>query len=281
MDSRFIRDTTELEDAVWRFMEVPELWRDAIGGHPKYFVHCKRGKEDGFGLSKFCVFRRATLARYVAVSRRETDGGIAQRHIRRVVGAPWVPLCRVSRPLRLRFENWFSGFAPDSYDRSKISLLSLPAFKGRLRRSKRPRRISPEELARRLRQQERTGRIGERLAMEFEWRRLKDAGVSDPRRWVEQVSLLDAAAGYDIRTSAPTQPVRYIEVKSTTNGAPTCFITINQLGTLRDLRRDAWIYVVNTKNGDVWPIQNPVANVPRKQLEPILFQYRPVLPRRL
>lgn len=91
MHGQFVSNVDELRDSVRRFMEEPELWREAIGSHPRYFVHLTRGASHLFGLSKFCAFRGASLEEYVAKLRHTTDGHITQKHIRRLVQKPWVP----------------------------------------------------------------------------------------------------------------------------------------------------------------------------------------------
>ena len=54
--SKFIQTSVQLIDSVDRFMDSPEYWREAVGNHPKYFVHYQKGEKHFFGLSKFCAF---------------------------------------------------------------------------------------------------------------------------------------------------------------------------------------------------------------------------------
>jgi hypothetical protein len=123
-DSRFVDGVDELVHSVLRFMETPTLWREAVGNHPKYFVHYQHGARHCFGLSKFCAFRNLTMQAYLADIRYTTKGVITQQHISEITGQQWVPLGKVASPISTAFVSWFTGFFPH-YDLNQISIISL------------------------------------------------------------------------------------------------------------------------------------------------------------
>jgi hypothetical protein len=276
VDSRFVRNVEQLEDSVLRFWRARELWRAAIGSHLKYFVHCRVGAVHQFGLSKYCAFRDVSVSRYVGSLRRSSDGHITQKHIQKVAGGEWVAFPNVAANVRGAFRRWFTGFAPGDYDLGRVSILSIgPKRSSGAGERRLPSSIAPEALAERLKAQERSGAAGERIAMAFEIRRLAEAGITNPRKYVDHVSLHNAAAGYDIYTFARGME-RFIEVKTSGSGRGGSFISAHQLNTLRDLKANAWLYQVDLSTRTVKAIQDPARKLNKSNLQPVLFFYRPV-----
>jgi hypothetical protein len=259
----FVDEEVQLIDSVRNFMAKPEFWRDAVGSSPKFFLHLRDGDSDLFGLSKFCAFRDLDLADYVAGVRGETDGGTTQQHISRTCGRNWVPLPECPNRTEQAFRAWFSGFFPGKYDlNGRISIIELkPAAAKRRRGSK--RELSPDELAARLQNQIRIGAVGEIIALRHEVSRLTSHGVKNTARWIEQVSLRNVAAGYDIFSGSKPAGLRYIEVKASTSDPSGFYITRNELQTLEKLGDAAYLYLVKvisieTEEGHVVrEIRNP------------------------
>jgi hypothetical protein len=123
--SKYIENVEDLRESVKQFMKSPELWRDAIGSHPRYFVHAKIRGKHSFGLSKFCMFKEIDLFEYVSNKRYETDGGTARRHISKICAQDWITINGINSKIRNEFESWFSIFYPSGYNLDKISIISL------------------------------------------------------------------------------------------------------------------------------------------------------------
>jgi hypothetical protein len=127
-------------------------------------------------------------------------------------------------------------------------------------------RVSPVELEKRLERQKEIGVVGELIAYRFELSRLLDLGVQDPDRWVEHVSVSDAALGFDIRSNPPGEEVRYIEVKSSTTDSDSFpfFITKNEIDVLREYADQAYLYFVRVidlqaeQGSVIRTMQNPI-----------------------
>ena len=121
----FISQTPDLLRSVTSFMQAPALWRDAVGNHPKYFVHHVGDHGHEFGLSKYCAFKDIILTQYVDDLRDTTHGSKTRRKIEKVSGSRFVPLTEVNEETRIAFERWFFSFFPRPYDRRKIGILSV------------------------------------------------------------------------------------------------------------------------------------------------------------
>lgn len=259
----FVDEETQLIDSVRTFMAKPEFWRDAVGSSPKFFLHLREGDSDLFGLSKFCAFRDLDLADYVAGVRRETDGGTTQQHISRTCGRDWVPLPECPKRTQQAFRSWFAGFFPGRYALdSRVSIIELKPAAAK-RRTRPKRELSPDELAARLQNQVRIGAVGEIIALRHEASRLTSLGVKNSPRWIEQVSLRNVAAGYDIFSGSKPAGLRYIEVKASTSDPSGFYITRNELQTLEKLGDAAYLYLVKIINVEteeghvVCEIRNP------------------------
>ncbi|HEY76885.1 MAG TPA: DUF3883 domain-containing protein [Thermoflexia bacterium] len=275
----FVEEVTELIESVLSFMESPEYWREAVGSHPKYFVHYQEGEESFFGLSKFCAFKDITLKDYVTVHRYEANGTTTQKHISRVTGQSWVPLKHVDESIRNAFEKWFFSFFPKSYDLDQIFIISISAVKPSRGERSRPSQLAPGELEKRLARQNKIGKAGELIAYRYEVERLAALGVGEPEKWIDHVSERNAAAGFDIWSHPPRRGVRYIEVKSSTEDPSSFYITRNEIETLRKHGDEAYLYVVlvtDVGKGQgkvVQEVQNPIAKLEsRGTLEAVLYR---------
>jgi hypothetical protein len=274
----FIDTNADLIESVINFMETPELWRAAVGSHPKYFVHYQSGNKHYFGLSKYCAFKDAKLDQYVANLRRKTGGGAAQKRISRVSGRSWIALNRANATVQPKFKGWFLKFFP-GYDLKEVSIISLAAIHGKAVSTKRCVSIAPTVLAKKLLHQELIGAIGEEIAYQYETQRLANLGIRHPAQWVDQVSKSNAAAGFDISSLPPRRARRFIEVKSHTSRTGSFYITRNQIETLRTFATEAYLYLVcvtNTrarKGRVVEVVRNPVAQLEtRGRVTPILYE---------
>jgi len=260
----FVKSVTDLIESVLSFMEAPEYWREAVGSHPKYFVHYQEGEESYFGLSKFCAFKGITLRDYVAALRYETNGTTTQKHISKIAGQSWIPLKRVDESIRNAFERWFFGFFPETYDLDQVYIISIAAVKPPKRGKLQLSWLAPDELEKRLERQNRVGKAGELIAYHYEIERLAALGVGEPEKWVDHVSKRNAAAGFDIWSHPPRGGARYIEVKSSTEDPTSFYITRNEIDTLREHGDEAYLYLVlitDVEKGQgqvVQEIQNPI-----------------------
>jgi hypothetical protein len=89
------------------------------------------------------------------------------------------------------------------------------------------------------------GDRGEKIVMDLESKRLKDAGRNDLAKKIERVSLKSDADGYDILSFESDGTERYIEVKATRSrvGAANFFLTVNEFNTAMQLS-NYFIYIV-------------------------------------
>lgn len=257
-----VTSAADIENSVWEFMEAPEYWRAAIGNNPIYFVHVANGTESLFALSKFCAFRDVSLEDYVAGEKRDIGGNEAQKRISRICGKEWTPLKSTPRPLQQKFLRWFKELTNGKLSIDPIHLLTID-HKGKPR-ERIKRIISPEELQRRLAAQTKAGKIGEEIAFSYEKKRLISLGADIDTMDLQHVSLLNTAAGFDIR-SAYKKKIRYIEVKASTSSDPTIYVSPNEISTLQKHGQSAYLYIVHITDvrkrlGKVIAeIQNPFA----------------------
>lgn len=123
-----VENVGDLRESVRRFWAAPDLWKDAVRTHPKYFVHLEEAGESYFGLSKFCALKGISLREYVGGYRHRLDGKTARVHISRITRQAWQPLAEVSPDLRERFTEWWeSAPFPRGYDLGQVSIITLPA----------------------------------------------------------------------------------------------------------------------------------------------------------
>lgn len=277
--NKFIKNSSELVDSVTTFMEEPEYWREAVGNHPKYFVHLKKGNKHYFGLSKFCAFQNISVSDYISEFRYNTNGTTTQEYISKRTGKKWIPIRSISIEIRNKFEHWFTSFFP-SQNLNKISILSVKSENITQNEKKTTKRnISPEELSKRLNLQNKIGRIGELIAYQFELERLKSLNIKNPEKWIDHVSRRNAAAGFDIWSHPIKSKVRYIEVKASTKNTNCFYITQNEINTLKKHAEDSYLYLVQVsdvrdrKGKVINIIANPIEYLEKNLiLEPILYK---------
>lgn len=272
---KFIDTIDELIDSTLEFHDKPEFWKAVLGSSPKYFVHVKNNVTNAFGLSKFCAFKNISIEDYLKTYRYKTDGGTTQKHIAWLTGQDWTPRTKIDNDIRESFDNWILQFFPN-YRLDNASFITLTVTE----KTKRRRKIlvSPKDLEDNLRLQGEIGEIGEEIAMIFEMQRLKDKGIKNPDKYVDQVSKRNSAAGFDIY-SATQEETRYIEVKSSLNDNPDFFITENEVQTLETLGPDAFLYMVHItdltkKEGQVFKIlSDPIRQLKDSgTLKPIAYR---------
>ena len=275
----FVSNPMQLAQSVQAFMDAPEYWRDAVGSHPKYFVHVAGRTGPLFGLSKFCAFSGISLEDYVTQLRHSTNGGTTQRHISKICGKSWVPLRSAPRQLQRQFLAWFSEVAEGRIGTNQIHLLTVGTA-SKLAPTKK-RAISPEDLQRKLAHQTKIGSIGETIAMRYEQQRLIALGATPSSMDLQQVSKINAVAGFDIRSSYKGH-TRYIEVKASVSLDGAIFISPNEINTLQKHGKSGYLYLVHVTNvkkrvGTVHRVvQNPMkAGFQTPWLSPALFTGKP------
>lgn len=123
------------------------------------------------------------------------------------------------------------------------------------------RRISQQELLKKIQKQQEDGDAGELFVLNYEIRRLSSSTLS-PRR----VSAVDVGAGYDILSCEDTTSLqydRYIEVKSF-RGNPHFYWSLNEKSVAEVLKSQYFIYLIDLNKMEKDPhsyvpfiIQNP------------------------
>jgi hypothetical protein len=272
----FIENKSALVASVQAFMDAPEYWRDAISSKPKYFV-CAFDKDKAlFGLSKFCAFDSITLQEYVVKYRHHANGTQTQKKIAKVTGQHWIPLSEVSRNIKDSFEKWFSSIVGNRIGRENLHIMVIDDTPSNRAKSKRS--ISPEELEKQLHRQNEVGKIGEKIAVQYEIERLRNLGVKSPETKVSHVAIVNVAAGFDIRSECP-EGTRYIEVKSSTAFTGAFYVSPNEIDTLRMHADSGYIYMVEVTDLDSGEgvvkqeIANPFPEGERCQLlTPVLYK---------
>lgn len=268
-------------------MAAPEYWREAIGSHPKYFIHFREDNQNYFGLSKFCAFSDISLEDYVLDQRRQTSGGTTQKLISKLCNQQWTPLSNCDPVLARDFKSWFTRASHGNIKLQHIHLISLGKLKSDTEKPCEDEPsiyIDPDTLAKRIKTQEEIGKAGEEIAIKHEIARLNKKGVIDAEKYIEHISLKNAAAGFDIKTIYAKER-RYIEVKSSTKLQGKFYISPNEIKTLRRHGENAYLYFVHvsdTKNkiGRVMKeIRNPFGETSSPiPLSPALYLGKITLP---
>jgi hypothetical protein len=105
------------------------------------------------------------------------------------------------------------------------------------------------------------GDRGEKIVMDLESKRLKDAGRSDLAKKIERVSLKSDSYGYDIFSFENDGTEKYIEVKATRSrvGAANFFLTVNEFKTALQCNNYFiyMVYDIMSRYPRVWCIKNP------------------------
>lgn len=258
--SDFIENIQELRLSIAEFQNKPEYWKLILASKPQYFVHTILDGKSSFSLSKFIVFRNVTSEDYLKRLRYSTGGKRARERIAEVLGTDWIDYEDISLELKRHFDDWIHHLLP-KYNMLNAHFITIDSFNS----SETPfkKSISSFELEKKLEKQREIGEIGEAIALNFEINRLRKLGVSKPHKKVEQISKINASAGFDILSKAATS-IRYIEVKSSTRSSTEFYLSENERETLKKLENEAYIYFVRitdleNKEGAVEKvIQNPI-----------------------
>jgi hypothetical protein len=278
-DKRFVESIDDIIESTINFTDHPEYWREAVGSSPKYFTHIVENGRHCFGLSKYSAFRKIEVSQYISKLRNTSNGNITQKHISKLTGTSWAPYSKTSPDIRQAFTEWIHGFFP-KYQLNKASFISLDQNKSAY--TQRPRRkhsfISPDDLQKKLRRQTEIGNAGEYIALKYEIERLRKTGIRNPEEYVEHVSKLNSAAGFDIWSRPSKTSVRFIEVKASMSDSTSFFITKNEVDTLKEHGSEAFLYFVHVKDVDnrigevIAELQDPIKHLESAgSLEPTLF----------
>lgn len=135
--------------------------------------------------------------------------------------------------------------------------------------SEKRKKITLEDLKKKLELQNVIGDIGEMYVLEYEKNRLRDEKL---KKRIRRISLIDVMAGYDIvsfENDDSTRFDRYIEVK-TYSGAKEFHWSKNEMDIARLKRESYYIYLVDynrieSPNYSPEVIKNPYAEVVEKQ----------------
>lgn len=104
--------------------------------------------------------------------------------------------------------------------------------------------LSPEQLARLQAEAAAIGAEGELWVLEHERRRLVAAGRADLSAQLRQVSVENAAAGYDIASFEASGTDRLIEVKTSVRADAPFLLSANELRVARRHGASYWLYRV-------------------------------------
>ncbi len=134
--------------------------------------------------------------------------------------------------------------------------------------------ISEQQLEKILMENRKLGVKAENAVVKFEKQRLKKLGKSAQAELVKRISIINAAAGYDIESFDGTTddifPNRFIEVKATTGDLLRFYWSINEMNVAKKKQNLYWIYMMTGFNEnnpyDTIPIliQNPELNIPKR-----------------
>ncbi len=116
-----------------------------------------------------------------------------------------------------------------------------------------------------------TGDLAERLAMRYEMERLSIAGYPSLAPLVQQISMVDQSAGYDILSfqgsgSQPSENI-YIEVKCTKKEEFSFYWSYNEMNIAKKEADNYWIYgyakadIVNECADGPVKIKNPISSL--------------------
>ena len=130
------------------------------------------------------------------------------------------------------------------------------------------RKISQKQLEAGLEIKKKIGLVAEKIALDYERKRLEEKGCVEEANRVEQISQDWANKGYDIESfndkSDDLIPDRFIEVKGTTGKNFSIFWSQNEIEAAQEFGTKYWIYFVReidleneTTSNDPEMIQNP------------------------
>lgn len=151
---------------------------------------------------------------------------------------------------------------------SKAANASLPS---------RRRTLSEADLLDILNRQRENGAAGERIAIEWEKKRLTGCGCSAPDDFVKHTSKEDVGAGFDIHSHWPGDQERFIEVKTTAGGANYFYMSENEKEVLTLKAEKSYIYIVDldASGADTGTVRTPI-NFSETELEfePVAYRVR-------
>lgn len=128
---------------------------------------------------------------------------------------------------------------------------------------KKPGILTPEELYKRLKNAEICGAIAEKIAFDFEIKRLNQLNCLTEAECIQKISDLDSSAGYDIASfngqTTNLVPNRFIEVKGSTDSAISFYWSKNEIAQAKAMGANYWIYFIPSidlekKNTSATPI---------------------------
>ena len=270
----FCQNSSELENSLTAFFEADRsLRRSAVGNNPHYFVHQLKDGKHLFGLSKFCAFQDITLTKYLGHFNKIVTGGKTRKHIASLTGQSWRNYSQAKKDVQSAFEAWIHDFFP-KYQLKHASFITLQTASSEEKKRK-PRSITPEQLAAQLMRQAELGAAGEQIAIDFERQRLVKAGDAHPE--IDWVSKRNVREGFDIYSRSGKQQ-RFIEVKASSDSDNAFFITSHEYEVLKDLKEEAFIYRVHVEDpsvptGNVFRvIQNPIHTLDEASFTAVLYK---------
>jgi len=150
---------------------------------------------------------------------------------------------------------------PDDYDISLINMEIVPPNHLTGKSPKGKTKFKKPDYEKEAKKLKRLGDRGEKIVMDLEIEKLKNAGRNDLAEKVERVSLKSDALGYDILSFEPNGKKKFIEVKATSMkvGLTNFFLSINELNTAKECDNYFiyMVYEVVSKKPKVWIIPNP------------------------
>lgn len=141
---------------------------------------------------------------------------------------------------------------------------------------KQHRKLTLDDLEKRLARQREVGALGEDVAFRHEHLRLSLLGCDNPNNYIKDHAKDDVGAGYDL-SSEYNGIKRFIEVKSSVISNESFFLSENEKITLAELGESAYIYLVKIDDLDqknsmvVDEIRNPMTD-PKLILEPVAYK---------
>ncbi len=147
---------------------------------------------------------------------------------------------------------------PTNFDLSLIDLEIVSLERKSSKTKSRSKKTDYEKEAKKLKK---FGDRGEKIAMDLEIKRLKDADRCDLAAKVKRVSLESDSLGYDILSFDIDGTERFIEVKATSMkvGHANFYLSVNELNMAKELNNYYvyMIYDILSTNPKVWIIGNP------------------------
>ena len=141
---------------------------------------------------------------------------------------------------------------------------------------KQHRKLTLDDLEKRLARQREVGALGEDVAFRHEYLRLSLLDCDKPNNHIKKHSEDDVGAGYDL-SSEFNGEIRFIEVKSSVISNESFFLSENEKIILAELGESAYIYLVKIDELDqknsmvVNEIRNPMTD-PKLILEPVAYK---------